>query len=110
VSSRAQILRIVTAFIGTACAGFLALAALLGGLHRDDPTDRALTAFFALAVAGATVLALARRPRWAGMGFAALAIAGIAWDVALGADLRPTWGFWAALAVAGGLSWAGGRP
>jgi len=100
--------RLIAAFMALACCVYLLLAGFAGGLHRDDPTDRTLT--FVLAAAIGLAVGFARRTtsRWTAIILAACAAAGIAWDLAIDAPLTSTWGLWAAVAVAGGLSWRTG--
>lgn len=98
--------RLIASGMALACSGFLLFAGFFGGgLHRDDQMDRTLTFVLAAVIGIGVVLARRTTTRWSAIIMGACAAAGIAWDLAIDAPLSGTWGFWAALAIAGGLCW-----
>lgn len=88
------------------CAGLLLLAGAAGGLHADDITDRSITfALAAGALFGAALLAL-RKGAYAAEMLVAVVVGGIIFEITAGAGIESSWGIWALLAIAAGLSWA----
>ena len=83
---------------------YLFIAALLGGLDRDGPTERIVALLLAATLfGGATLIALG--PARSGAGVIAVAlVAWIGWDVVMAPARHGTpWGWWAVLALAAAL-------
>lgn len=102
--------RFVAGAIALVVGAFLLLAVLLGGVNRDDPIDRIVTALLAGLCVGGGLLALLRHARLAALNLLAALVGWMAWTLATAPDaLRSSAAWWGALAIAAGLAWNAGR-